>query len=442
MAANTSVRRPAVLGWPAPMRWNFFTLGADIAFFSFGLSISSVYTVLPLFVHHLTPANEAVALIPAVRALGMFAPQLLVAPFVERRERALPLLLVLTTLERIPFLLLALGALWLIHLSPAALLVLFFLMIFIATTGSGLCFPAWLDLIARAMPRDWLGRFLGFWTGIGGVLGIGGAAASAWLIANVAWPWNFAGCFSLTFLAFIVSFVLLAMGREPRRTVAPHATATKGTPWRATLAASLATMRAQGREVWLLVRGDGGLRRLIVSNALVGTATMAGALFAVAALRRGGLSDAQVGAESTLLLLASTGGNFLWGAVGDRFGHKAVLMWGALCAAASALLALWAHGFVAFGLVFLLLGLFVAANNLAGLTFIAEYGPAERRPTYSALAGVAYAPFAIGAPVLGGWLADGWGYTPVFILAGLAGLAAAAGFQFWVPNPRHRAQAA
>ena len=44
--------------WPADMRWNFVVLGADIAVFVFGLSISSAYTVLPLFVHFLTPSNE------------------------------------------------------------------------------------------------------------------------------------------------------------------------------------------------------------------------------------------------------------------------------------------------------------------------------------------------------------------------------------------------
>src|SRR5262249_61685611 len=64
---------------PAHTRWNFTVLGADIAFFSLGLAISSAYTILPLFVHHLTANNEAVALIPAMRALGTYVPPLLVA---------------------------------------------------------------------------------------------------------------------------------------------------------------------------------------------------------------------------------------------------------------------------------------------------------------------------------------------------------------------------
>jgi predicted MFS family arabinose efflux permease len=59
-----------------------------------------------------------------------------------------------------------------------------------------------------------------------------------------------------------------------------------------------------------------------------------------------------------------------------------------------------------------------------------------------ALASVAYAPFVIGAPILGGILADVWGYVPVFVLTVLAGLAGAILLRFWVPDPRgHRAGA-
>ncbi|WIG61886.1 MAG: hypothetical protein OJF49_004635 [Ktedonobacterales bacterium] len=434
--ARISAKRPA-LPW-----WNFTMLGADIAFFSLGLAISSAYTVLPLFVHHLTADNVAVAMIPAIRALGLYGPQLLVAAHVERRKHALPFILVATILERVPYLLLAFGALWLAGDHPSLLLGLFFVMIFLALLGGGLTYPAWLDLISRAIPSNWIGRFLGFWTGAGGILGIGGTVIAAAILKTVAWPLNFALCFALTFAAMVISFVLLALGREPERTVrvapAQHSglSSSSAIPARAPVKANL---RRQARELWELVRNDDALRRLLLSNGLVGFSTMASALFAVSALKLGGLSDAQVGAESTVLFIAMTAGNFLWGAIGDHFGHRAILIWSSLCAALSALLALGAHGFWAYALVFLVLGLNISGVQLAGFTLITEFGPVERRPTYVALASVAYAPFAIGAPILGGILADRWGYPAVFVLTALAALAAMFAFRFWVPDPRRAA---
>lgn len=420
---------------PAHTRWNFTVFGADIAFFILGLSISSAYTVIPLFVHHLTSNNEAVALIPAVRALGNYVPTLLVASLVERRLHALPFILRATILERVPYLLLALAALWLAGSNPDLLLVLLLLMLFLATFGGGLTYPAWLDMIARAIPGNWIGRFFGLWTGLGGLFGIGGAAVAAALLGSVAFPLNFALCFLLTFGTFIVSFVLLALGREPPRTMRREPVA-RGAAEGAS--GGVEGIHVELRAMWAVLRGDRGLVRLIGSNALAGIATMASALFAVAALKRGGLSDAEVGVENTVLLVAMTGGYFLWGAIGDRFGHRSILVWGSLCAALSAGVALWAQGFWAYALVFLLLGLSLTATSLASFTFITEFGPEARRPTYIALASVAYAPFAVGAPILGGFLADAWGYVPVFIISAIAGLAAMLAFQLFVPDPRHR----
>jgi MFS family permease len=185
-----------------------------------------------------------------------------------------------------------------------------------------------------------------------------------------------------------------------------------------------------------LVRQDGALRRLLIANGLVGMATMAGALYAVSAVHVGGLSDPEVGAESTVLFVAMTVGSFVWGAVGDRFGHRATLLWGTACAGIAGLAALVAHGFLAYGVVFLALGLSISGVLLAGFTLITEFGPEERRPTYVALASVAYAPFVIGAPILGGFIANEWGYPPVFAVTALFATAAALLLRFWVPDPR------
>jgi MFS family permease len=177
---------------------------------------------------------------------------------------------------------------------------------------------------------------------------------------------------------------------------------------------------------------------LTIANAAAGTATTAGALFAVAALHRGGLSTPQVGAESTVLVVATTLGSVLWGTLGDRFGHRAILIGAALCAAAGAGLALVAVGFVAYAAIFMLLGLSLSGTALSQFTFVTEMAPPERRPTYIALVSVAYAPFAVGAPILGGWMADRWGYTPVFALSLCAGLAAAAIYRVRVPTREAR----
>ena len=427
MAASLLTETGATRAQKSDGIWNFLTLGGDIAFFTLALNIASAYTIFPLFASHLGADNTIVALIPAIRALGVFAPQLLIASYVERLRRVKPMILTLTIGERVPALIIGVVAVALATNHARLTLGIFLLMTLIPSLSSGLTFPAWYDLIGRAIPRAWMGRFLGIWMGVGGVLGALGSLVAAALIATFAFPLNFALCFILSFVAYVVSFVLLAMGREPERRAMPKAR-------EITLVQRAAPARMGLGAQLMILRTDHAFARYLVANAISGAATMAGALFAVAAAKQGGLSDAEIGIEGVVLTVAMTLGNFLWGFVGDHFGHRAALVWGNVCAGVSALIALGAQGVWWYGGAFFLLGLSVAAIQLTQLTATGEYGPADRRASYIALMSVTYAPFAVGAPLLGGWMADHWGYGLVFALSGIFGLLAALAYMVWGPR--------
>jgi MFS family permease len=411
-------------------RWNFLTLGTDIAFFTLGLNISSPYTILPLFAHHLTHENWLISLIPAVRTLGIFGPPLLVAGIVERQKRVKPMMLGFTLFERIPFLLLGIGAVLLARWHTP-LLALFFVMVLLQAAGGGLTFPEWLDIISRTIPDRMRGRFLGGWSGAGNILGVAGAALAAAIVVGLPWPVNFALCFLLSFVAVAISFVLLAISREPARPaiyVAPRVTGNM-----------LAHSKSWFADVWGVLRADKLFQPFLAANAVCGLAGLGSGLLAVAALRQAHMSDAAVGLEATVLLGASTVGSFIWGWLGDHAGHRMVLTWGAACGAAAMLLELIAHDAVLVTLAFLLFGLGTSAIQLAQLSFVVEFGSPERRPTYIGLAFLLYTPLAVLGPVLGGIIADRWGYAPAFLLAALVGVAATLAFALWVRDPRPHA---
>ncbi len=415
-------------------RWNFAAMGVDIALFTLGVNISSAYVVLPLFVHHLTTSNTAVALVPAVRSLGIFGTQLLIAGYVEGLRRTKPILLVVTTLERLPYLVLAGAALLLAGAHPFWLLALFFLLILMQTLGSGLSMTPWLDLVARAIPDNWRGRFFGLSTGIGGLLGIGGAALATLILSTptIGFPANFALCFTITFGMLVLSFISLAFTREPRRIPPPPE--------------ERSARRAAGEtgpRGWLrILKRDRGYRHLLIANAIAGASGLAVGLFAVAAENTANLTDAQVSIQNNVLVASSTLSYFLLGPLGDRFGHRLVLEIGALAGGSAALLAIFAHGPFIYAGVFALTGISASAMLLAMFSFVIEFGPPEARPTYIALSSLGYAFFATLSPVLGGWLADRLGYTVPFLLAAVLGAMAFCIYRLWVPDPRMEARRA
>jgi len=86
-------------------RWNFAVNTLDLSFYTFGFTLVSQATVLPLLVSQLTSSKLLIGLIPATYSLGYLLPQLLTANFTESLRRKLPFLtLVGGLVERTPFL--------------------------------------------------------------------------------------------------------------------------------------------------------------------------------------------------------------------------------------------------------------------------------------------------------------------------------------------------
>jgi MFS family permease len=398
---------------PRAYRWNFTVMGLDFSIFLLGLSFASAYGVMPLFVHHLTASNLALGLITTVRAVGTSLPPILVAPRTERLRRKKPFLLIMTTFERLPYLVLAVATPLLAGSHPALLLWLFFAMVGIGTWFGGVGLPAWLDLLARMLPADWRGRFFGFAAALGGLLGVLGAGIAAIVLERFAWPNNFAVCFACTTACLAVSFIFIALGREP----AP--------------AGEMALKdRAEGgywRRLPALVRADSNFARYLAATVLISAAGMAASFYTIDAKRTLHLSDAAAGIYAVVLLAASTLGNVAWGYLGDRIGHKRVVEGGALCTGIAALVALLVRqsglGLAGYGLVFVLVGLASSGIQLASLTFIIDFAPVAQRPTYVGLANLAAVPFTAGAPLLGGIIADRAGYPVVFALTLVLALA-------------------
>ncbi|CAA9563894.1 MAG: hypothetical protein AVDCRST_MAG88-1732 [uncultured Thermomicrobiales bacterium] len=398
---------------PRPYRWNFAVMAIDVSLFQLGTSFASVYVILPLFVQHLTDSNLALGAISALRAGGMIAP-ILVAGRTERLSRKKGFVVGWSSIERFPYLVLAVATPLLATAQPIALLWLCFAMLALNTLAAGAATPAWLDMLSRMMPDDWRGRFFGVASAVGGLLGVAGGAGAAALLQRFPWQTGIALCFACTSVALAVSFVFLTLGREP----APSQRAVPA-PARETL----------WRRVPELLRQDANLRWYILALSLITAAGAATAFYAVDAKGALGLTDAAAGRYAVVLLATTTAGSLLWGYAGDHWGHKRVVVGGALCSGLAALLALLARdprwGAAGYGVVFLLVGLGTSALQLAAFTFIVDLAPIEQRPTYIGLTTLAQAPWAFGVPLLAGLAADRYGYPAVFVVAAVLALAGA-----------------
>jgi MFS family permease len=150
-----------------------------------------------------------------------------------------------------------------------------------------------------------------------------------------------------------------------------------------------------------------------------------------------GLSGAQVGGLTAVLIGSQAVMNLIWGWIGDRRGHKTVLVGADLALALAALAAWLAVSTTGLTVTFILLGAAIAGDQVSKLSIVLEFAPPSDQPTYIGLTNTLLAPVNILAPLLGAWLATTLGYQGMFAVAMVMALLGGLLLIFWVREPRY-----
>jgi MFS family permease len=387
------------------LRHNLAALGADYALFVVGLAFASQSTILPAFAAYLGAPNVVIGAIPAVMTLGWFMPSLFAAGHTETLERKLPFVLRHTIWERVPFVVLALAAFFLADRAPALTLGVMLLVLLVVTGVGGVLMPAWMDLIGRVVPVTLRGRFFGFANLAASAGGLAASVATASILATIPAPASYGLCFLLTFVCLALSFGALVVVREPASVSSAPAV-----PLREYLARIPALLGRDPNLAWYLTARAFGVVGSIGSG-----------FYTVYALRTWDAPAAQVGVFTTLLFVGQMVGNTVLGWLADRHGHRLVIILGLGATLAGNLVAITAPTLGAFGAVFVMTGLQIAALNVSNLNVMLEFAPApSEQPTYVGLGTTLVAPIAFGAPLAAGLLADALGFYAVFAVGAIS----------------------
>lgn len=411
-------------GGAGDMRHNFTVHTIDAGFFGLALGVASFVSVLPLFLATFTDSPLAIGLIASIQPLGWHLPQLLTADRVNRLRRYMPMILRATTMERVPFFLLA-GLAWASPRLPAAATVLLtYALVLWIGIGGGLTSTPFQALVAKIIPRSRQGAFYGLKTGAANLMLAIGAVAAGAILGR--WPGGagFALCFVLAGLATGVSWAFLAWTREADAEPVVR------------LASGQAPERLRARAGRILA-SDVNFRWFLVARTAAQTTVMASAYYTVYAIQRFGAGPATAGYLTAAFALAQTVGNPLMGWLGDHWGHRRTMALGMLAGAAGAGVALAAPSASWLFAAFVLTGIANVAAFTLPLALNLRFGAPDQRTAYIGLSSSLTAPSIVLAPMVGGWLAGAAGFRAAFAVAAAGGLVAAAVLLARVREPRH-----
>jgi MFS family permease len=408
------------------LRHNLTANLMDGAFFGFGWGFGSIGTIIPLFVSHLTTSALLIGLIPSIHAVGWQLPQLFMANRVSRLRRYKPMVMLLTIHERVPYLGMALVAFFMGNLGVRLTLVLTFAMLVWQGVGAGFTANAWQSMVAKIIPSDWRGTFFGGQAALANILMSLSAVAAGYILEGVRLPFNFSLCFLLAVVGMGISYFALGTTREPED-VEKAIPEIQPSPWQG------------GLEI---LRRDRNFTYYLIVRLLSQFAQMGSAFYIVYGLFNFGMSDLVAGFMTAALMITSTVANAGMGWLGDRVGHRAMLILGSLAVSLGSLIAWWAPSLNWLYLVFILSGLGNVAFWTIGMAITVEFGTEETRPTYIGLSNTLIAPFSIIAPLIGGWIAQAVSFQATFMVSSVSGVIIAVLLVWLVRDPRPRRRAA
>jgi MFS family permease len=401
------------------LRHNIIVNLLDGALFGLGFGFAYFQTIIPLFVSSLTDSAILIGLAPALHTIGWQLPQLFTAGNIKRARSYKPIVLRNTINERVPFLMLAVVAFLIPTIGVKAALALTFIALAWQGLGGGFTANAWTSLVAKIIPSESRGTFFGVQGGLVNLTISLAAIGAGYLLTWLNYPIDFAACFLITSIAMVASYLAISQTREPmdnEKIIAEEKTHF----W---------------HDASVILRRDMNFNWFLIARTLAQFASMGFGFYILYGLRRFDMSEITAGYLTAALTITATFANAGMGWLADKWGHRSMLVLGALACIASSAFAWFAPTINWLYPAQILSGIANVAIWTIGITFTVGFGTETERPTYIGLSNTLITPATILAPIIGGWMVDNIGFHSAFGASTFVGVITAAILIFIVKDP-------
>ena len=372
-----------------------------------GFRLVNAPTFLPAYLLAVSGSNVIVGLGLALQQLGGVISPIFGATKVEHRTKVMPAAVWMGSLGRLAILGMALAG-WFLSGQPLVWALLFFILMFGIFMGAQrVVFSL---LMSKVIPISRRGRLQAWRNATGGLI----AAILAWVAGKYfIGPNLFGNGYSTTFVfAFLLTsaglWALQILLKEPE----PPTTRAQ------------ARFRDRLREFPALIAQDRAYGFFLLVQMLATSARIATPFYILYVGKQVGADGATLGLLSFAFLGADTVSNLLWGYMGDRSGFRSVLIVSIIGWVGATIMLLNLHTPIPIFGAFALLGASLSGYMMASQTMILEFGSRDDLPMRIAVSATAESITATAGPLIGGLVAEIYGYNVVFI-ASLGFLAAA-----------------
>lgn len=362
-----------------------------------GFRLINAPTFLPAYLHMISGSNTIVGLGLALQQVGSVISPIFGATQIEHRSKVMPAAVWMGGLARVQIIGMALAG-W--FLKGQSLIVTMMVLMFLFGLFMGTQRVVFGLLMAKVIPLSRRGRLQAWRNATGGLI----AAALAWAAGKYLIEGNvFGNGYATTFAlaAFLTSMGLWALQillKEPEPPNLP----------------AQARFRDRLKDFPALIMSDKGYAWFLVVQMVATASRIATPFYIIFVSSTMKLDGMTLGLLSLAYLGADTLSNLVWGYLGDKTGFKLVLVCSLIGWAAATTLLMMNHEPWAVFLAFFGLGAAQSGYMMAAQTMILEFGSRAEMPMRIAISSTAEGIMASLGPLVGGFVADHYGFNVVF----------------------------
>lgn len=363
-----------------------------------GFRLVNAPTFLPAYLFAVSGSNSIVGLALALQQVGGIISPIFGATKVEHRTRVMPAAMWMGGLGRLAILGMGLAG-WFLSGQPLVFALLFFILMFGIFMGAQrVVFNL---LMSKVIPISRRGRLQAWRNATGGLI----AAILAWVAGKYFIETNlFGNGYSTT---FVFAFLLTSAGLWALQLLLKE-------PEPPTVRAQ-ARFRDRLRDFPQLIAQDKAYAAFLVVQMLATSARIATPFYILYVGKVMGADGATLGLLSFAFLGADTASNLLWGYLGDKTGFRVVLIASLIGWVGATLMLLNLHEPAWIFAAFALLGASLSGYMMAANTMILEFGDRDDLPMRIAVSATAESITATAGPLIGGVVAEIYGYNVVFM---------------------------
>ncbi len=394
-------------------------------FYYAGMGFYNYGSIFASFVYDISQSELIVGLMATIMSIGYTAAQLFAPSALQHLAFKKKTMLWFGFVSRVPWFIIGFS---LLVFPPNTTLGIVIIAYFFLQFFNGLYISSFFDFMSKVIPLEKRGTYFGMRNSLSIVFQAGAGYAAGLLVGQYSYqngsqyllPLGYALCFFMAFLVHAVDlWALSRIKEEPALTVGQRTTVSDTI-----------------RQIPSVLKGDRNFSKYCVLRSLISLSFYTASFIIVFAKNRIEVTGPMLGIFTAVNLISLSLGTFVSGQIANRIGFKRLVDNVSILMALVYFMSPFLNTFVSFFLFFIGVGFLTGGIFLSFDNLIMEFGHADNRPIYIAIASIISGLSGVVGPLAAGVIANQVSFTALFLVIGFIILIAGYLMKKTVTDPR------